>query len=112
MSDDDHPTQALGDLMTIEENMPAGKKIEDVKLVFVGDTTQITLSALSLCVQMGMNFAQYAPKEKQIPTAVLSRAKKLLLKVELQLNYQIEMPYCKMQILSILMSGMALMRTS
>lgn len=112
MSDDDHPTQALGDLMTIEENMPAGKKIEDVKLVFVGDTTQITLSALSLCVQMGMNFAQYAPKEKQIPTAVLSRAKKLLLKVELQLNYQIEMLYCKVQTLSIRMSGMALMRTS
>lgn len=80
MSDDDHPTQALGDLMTIEENMPAGKKIEDVKLVFVGDTTQITLSALSLCVQMGMNFAQYAPKEKQIPTAVLSRAKKIAAK--------------------------------
>lgn len=80
MSDNDHPTQALGDLMTIEENMPAGKKIEDVKLVFVGDTTQITLSALSLCVQMGMNFAQYAPKEKQIPTAVLNRAKKIAAK--------------------------------
>lgn len=80
MSDDDHPTQALGDLMTIEENMPAGKKIEDVKLVFVGDTTQITLSALSLCAQMGMNFAQYAPKEKQISTAILNQAKKIAAK--------------------------------
>ncbi|MCX8722307.1 MULTISPECIES: ornithine carbamoyltransferase [unclassified Lactobacillus] len=80
MSDDDHPTQALGDLMTIEENMPAGKNIEDVKLVFVGDTTQITLSALSLCAQMGMNFAQYAPKEKQISTAILNQAKKIAVK--------------------------------
>ena len=77
MSDDDHPTQALGDLITIKEFLPKGKKISDVKLVFVGDATQITVSALFLCAQMGMQFVQYGPKEKHLPTEILDKATKI-----------------------------------
>lgn len=77
MSDNDHPTQALGDLITIKEFLPEGKKISDVKLVFVGDATQITVSALFLCVQMGMQFVQYGPKEKQLSPKILRKAEKI-----------------------------------
>ena len=77
MSDDDHPTQALGDLITIKEFLPKGKKLSDIKLVFVGDATQITVSALFLCAQMGMQFVQYGPKEKQLSPKLLRKAEKI-----------------------------------
>ena len=77
MSDNDHPTQALGDLITIKEFLPQGKSLSDVKLVFVGDATQITVSALFLCAQMGMHFVQYGPRSKWVHSAVYDKAKKL-----------------------------------
>ncbi|MCP4819680.1 MAG: ornithine carbamoyltransferase [Shimia sp.] len=39
MTDYNHPTQALCDLVTIVENMPEGKTLADITLTFVGDTT-------------------------------------------------------------------------
>lgn len=77
MSDKSHPTQALGDLITIEEHLPEGRSIESVKLVFVGDATQVAISTMFLCAQMGMKFAQYGPKSNQMPKDVLEHAKKI-----------------------------------
>lgn len=39
MTDYNHPTQALCDLVTIYENLPEGKTLGDITLTFVGDTT-------------------------------------------------------------------------
>ncbi|MDR2771522.1 MAG: ornithine carbamoyltransferase [Clostridiales Family XIII bacterium] len=73
LTDDDHPTQILSDLMTMEEHLQ--KPLAEAKLVFCGDTrNNMAYAWIYGCAKMGMRFVGYGPKELTPDPAVSARA--------------------------------------
>ena len=61
LTDVDHPTQILADIMTIEEHID--KPLEEVKVVFCGDTrNNMAYAWMYGCAKMGMKFVAYGPE--------------------------------------------------
>jgi ornithine carbamoyltransferase len=62
LTDIDHPTQILADLLTIEEHI--AKPLNKVKVAFVGDTrNNMCYAWMYGCAKMGMHFVAHGPKE-------------------------------------------------
>lgn len=60
LTDEAHPTQALADLLTIQESTT--KSFYDIKLVFVGDARNNVCNSLALvAAKLGMQFVGLAP---------------------------------------------------
>ena len=75
LTDVDHPTQILADLMTIEEHV--AKPLSKCKVVFCGDIrNNMAYAWMYGCAKMGMHFVAYGPDElaAQVDADVLDRA--------------------------------------
>ena len=59
LSDDQHPTQALADLLTIKEHKGG---LKGLKLAYVGDGNNVTASLLQACAKAGMDISCASPK--------------------------------------------------
>lgn len=78
LTDEDHPTQVLADLLTIKEHLK--KPLKKITLVYCGDGRNNTCNALMIgASKMGMNFKIAAPK-KLFPSDELLNKCKLVAK--------------------------------
>lgn len=77
LTDEEHPTQILADMMTIQEVIPH-KPLNQIKVAYIGDARNNMSNAwLYGCAIMGMHFVAYAPKELYPDYKVLDTAQKI-----------------------------------
>jgi ornithine carbamoyltransferase len=74
LTDIDHPTQILADLLTIEEHIT--KPLSEIKVVFCGDTrNNMAYAWMYGCAKMGMTFVAYGPPELAPDEKVMERVR-------------------------------------
>lgn len=74
LTDADHPTQILADMLTIEEH--CAKPLKKVKVVFCGDIrNNMSYAWMYGCAKMGMHFVAYGPEELKVDQEILAKVK-------------------------------------
>ena len=71
LSDLEHPCQAMGDLLTIQEHKG---RLSDLNVAFIGDGNNVAASLALACASVGANFALASPEDYKIPTPTLDEA--------------------------------------
>ncbi len=76
LTDVDHPTQALADILTLMEN--TAKPLNKCKLVFCGDTrNNVAYCLMYICCKLGIHYVGWGPKELAPAKDVLDYCKKV-----------------------------------
>ena len=77
LTDHEHPCQAVGDFMTIQEHL---KTFKGKKFVWIGDGNNVCHSLMLLAAKVGMNFTAVTPPthkpDTQVVAAAIEEAKK------------------------------------
>ena len=84
LSDLEHPCQAMGDLLTIQEHKGS---LSHKNIAFIGDGNNVAASLALACASVGANFTLASPEEYRIPTNVLDEAKRRAAAVESKVNW-------------------------
>lgn len=75
LTDSDHPTQILADMLTMEEHI--AKPLNQSKVIFCGDIrNNMAYAWMYGCAKMGIHFVAYGPDELEVDGNVLEAARK------------------------------------
>ena len=72
LSDLEHPCQAIGDLLTIQEHRG---QLDGQRVAFVGDGNNVAGSLAVACGSTGTNFILASPMDYQLPSELWEEAK-------------------------------------
>jgi ornithine carbamoyltransferase len=72
LDDEEHPCQALADLLTIKEKKG---ELKGLKVAYIGDGNNVANSLMLACAQMGTNFSIASPQGYTVPEKLLTVAK-------------------------------------
>lgn len=76
LTDIDHPTQILADMMTMEEHL--AKPLNKSKVIFCGDIrNNMAYAWMYGCAKMGVHFVAYGPDELEVDKDVLAASRKV-----------------------------------
>lgn len=76
LTDVDHPTQILADMMTMEEHIV--KPLNKCKVVFCGDIrNNMSYAWMYGCAKMGMHYVAFGPKELKVDENILGSAQEI-----------------------------------
>lgn len=71
LTDDQHPTQMLADLLTIKEHKGT---LKGLKLAYIGDGNNVANSLLQACAKAGMDISVASPKTHTCPDKYVKQA--------------------------------------
>lgn len=75
LTDVDHPTQILADMLTMEEHID--KPLNECKVVFCGDIrNNMSYAWMYGCAKMGIDFVAFGPDELKVDPEVLEKARR------------------------------------
>jgi ornithine carbamoyltransferase len=72
LTDDEHPCQALADVMTIRERFGG---LDGVRVAYLGDGNNVCCSLMGACAMLGASFVAATPPAYEPPSAVVDAAR-------------------------------------
>lgn len=72
LTDEEHPCQALADLMTVRERLG---RLEGVRVAYVGDANNVCVSLMQACARFGARFVAATPGDYRPPVAAVEAAR-------------------------------------
>ncbi len=84
LSDLEHPCQALGDLLTVQERKG---RLDGVGVAFVGDGNNVAASLALACASAGADFTIAAPRDYRVPDVAWEKAQRLAAAKESRLEW-------------------------
>ncbi len=74
-----HPTQGICDIFTMSEHLPPGKELKDIKIAFVGDSSEFGIMATEhghITSSLGLHYTIASPKKYSMGQAEIEKIKK------------------------------------